>query len=210
MHRRNTYVPDQRIILSTCLVAAIALATMLVPARAHAQSTEAVFSIGALVGDDIALDLGIIGEAKAKFENSPIYGGRIGWYGFPLGVEGSLMYSPSGVVIEPVFLTPDSTSLLYAEANVLLIILPGPIAPFVTAGVGAHRIEFGFEQGKLSETAFGWNWGGGLKAKFGPISLRGDLRDHVTKFESDDVIALLGTSNTFHNWEASVGIGVAF
>jgi len=210
VHRRNTYVPEHRILLSAGLVVAIALVAALIPARAQAQSTEAVFSIGALIGDDIGLDLGIIGDAKAKFENSPIYGGRIGWYGFPIGVEGSIMYSPSGVVIEPAFLTPDKTSLLYVEANVLLIIIPGPIAPFVTGGIGAHRIEFGFEQGKLSETAFGWNWGGGLKAKLGPISLRGDLRDHVTRFESDNVLALLGTANTFHNWEASVGIGVAF
>jgi opacity protein-like surface antigen len=210
VHRRNGYVPEHRILLSAGLVVAIMFAAALVPNQAHAQSTEATFSIGALLGDDIGLNLGIIDDATAKFENSPIYGGRLGWYGFPLGIEGSVMYSPTGVVIEPSFLTPDKASLLYAEANVLLIIIPGPVAPFVTGGVGAHRIEFGFGQGKLTETVFGWNWGGGLKAKFGPISLRGDLRDHVSKFESDDVLALLGIANTFHNWEASVGIGVAF
>ncbi len=210
MHRSNTCVSERRHLVSNGLAIALLLAVTWLPAAAYAQSTEATFTIGALLGDDIALDLGIIDDATAKFENSPIYGGRVGWYGFPLGVEASVLYSPSGVEIEPVFLAPDKTSLLYAEANVLLIILPGPVAPFATAGIGAHRIEFSFTQGSLTETAFGWNWGGGLKAKIGPIALRGDLRDHVTKFESTDVLALLGTPNTFHNWEASVGIGVAF
>lgn len=210
MDRAITYAPQQRIFLSVGMIIAAVLAVALVPTQVHAQSTEVTFSIGALLGDDIALDLGIIGDAKAKFDNSPIYGGRIGWYGFPLGVEASVMYSPTGITVDPVFLTPDSVTLLYAEANVLLIILPGPVAPFVTGGVGAHRVNFDFAVGSLDETAFGWNWGGGLKAKIGPIAVRGDLRDHVSKFESTDVLALLGVSNTFHNWEASVGIGVAF
>jgi opacity protein-like surface antigen len=192
------------------LAAAVALSSLLVPSAARAQNTEVTFSIGALLGDDIDLDLDIIDDATASFDNSPLYGGRVGWYGFPLGVEASVMYSPSGVTTAPAFLTPDETSILYAEVNALLIIIPGPVAPFVTGGVGIHRIEFGFDEGSLTESAFGWNWGGGLKIKIGPIAIRGDIRDHVTRFESDDVLALLGTTNTFHNWEASAGIGVAF
>jgi len=193
-------------------LAALAVLTTIfaLPATAWAQNTEATFAIGALLGDDIDLGIDIIDDATASFDNSPVYGGRIGWYGFPLGAEASVMYSPTGVTVRPDFLQPDSSSILYAEVNALLIIIPGPIQPFVTGGIGVHRIDFTFDQGSLTETAFGWNWGGGLKIKIGPIAVRGDIRDHITRFESDDVMALLGTSNTFHNWEASAGIGVAF
>jgi opacity protein-like surface antigen len=193
------------------LVGGVALASLLFPAPARAQSTEATFAIGALLGDDIDLDLDIINDARASFDNAPLYGGRLGWYGFPLGVEASVLYSPTGVTTEPAFLEPSSSSILYAEVNALLIIIPGPVSPFVTGGVGVHRVNFEFvDVGSLDETAFGWNWGGGVKIRIGPIAVRGDLRDHITRFESDDVLALLGTSNTFHNWEASAGIGVAF
>lgn len=196
---------------ATRLAAVATLAAVLVlPTSAWAQNTEATFAIGALLGDDIDLALDIIDDATAGFDNSPVYGGRIGWYGFPLGAEASVMYSPSGVTVIPDFLTPDSASILYAEVNALLIIIPGPVQPFVTGGVGVHRIDFTFDEGDLTETAFGWNWGGGLKVKIGPIAIRGDIRDHITRFESDDVMALLGTSNTFHNWEVSAGLGVAF
>jgi opacity protein-like surface antigen len=192
------------------IAAAVALLLLLPPAAAQAQNTEVTFAIGALLGDDIDLDLDIIDDARASFDNSPIYGGRVGWYGFPLGVEASVLYSPSGVTTDPAFLTPDETSIMYAEVNALLIIIPGPVAPFVTGGVGVHRVQFTFDEGDLTENAFGWNWGGGIKIKIGPIAVRGDIRDHVTRFESNDVLALLGTENTFHNWEASAGIGVAF
>lgn len=210
MDRASTYTPEHRIFLSAGLAIVAAVVVALVPVQVHAQSTELTFVIGALLGDDVTLDLGIIGDAKAKFDNAPIYGGRVGWYGFPLGIEASVLYSPTGLTVEPLFFTPDSVSILYAEVNALLIILPGPVAPFVTGGVGAHRIDFGFDIGSLNETAFGWNWGGGLKAKIGPIAVRGDLRDHVSNFESSDVLSLLGVTNSFHNWEASLGIGVAF
>ncbi len=193
------------------LMLVVALATVLTPAAARAQNTEATFVIGALLGDDVSLDLGIIDEAQAKFENSPIYGGRVGWYGFPLGVEASVLYSSGGIEITPSYLKPENVSLLYAEVNALLIIIPGPIAPFATGGIGAHRLHLGFgDTGSLTETAFGWNWGGGVKARLGPVAIRADLRDHVSKFESDTILALLGTTNTFHNWEASVSLGVAF
>jgi len=190
---------------------AVALAATLAPAAAQAQgTTEVTFAVGALLGDDINLGFEIIDEARAKFENSPIYGGRVGYYTYPLGVEASFMYSPSGVRVVPVQLTPDSVGLFYAEVNALLLIIPGPVQPFVTGGVGLHHIKFTYDIGQLSESAFGWNWGGGLKLNLGPVVVRAEARDHVTRFESGDVLALLGVSNTFHNWEASLGIGVAF
>lgn len=196
------------------LAVGLVLSVLLVPLAAQAQNAEATFAIGALLGDDINLDLDLFDDARASFDTSPIYGGRLGWYGFPLGVEGSVMYSPAGVTVSSDLIEPTNTSIVYAEANVLLIIIPGPVQPFVTGGVGVHRIKFDFddidEVETLSETAFGWNWGGGLKIKIGPIAVRGDVRDHITKFESDDVLALLGTGSTFHNWEASAGIGVVF
>ncbi len=184
---------------------------MLAPAAAQAQgTTEVTFAVGALLGDDINLGFEIIDEARAKFDNAPIYGGRVGYYTYPLGFEASIMYSPSGVTVVPPELAPNSVGIFYAEANVLLLIIPGPVQPFVTGGVGVHRIQFRFDAGELSENAFGWNWGGGLKLNLGPVVLRGEVRDHVTRFESANVLALLGVSNTFHNWEASLGIGVAF
>ena len=212
-NERGRRVPhvDRLFTLSTRALAVTALMTLLaLPTTAWAQNTEATFAIGALLGDDIDLDLDLFDDATAGFDTSPVYGGRIGWYGFPLGAEASVLYSPSGVTVDPEFLQPDGVSILYAEVNALLIIIPGPIQPFITGGVGVHRIDFTFDEGDLTETAFGWNWGGGLKVKIGPIAIRGDIRDHITRFESDDVLALLGTDNTFHNWEVSAGIGVAF
>lgn len=197
--------------VSPAVTLAAAVVVLAAPATAWAQHPEATFSIGALLGDDIDLDLDIIDDANAAFDNSPLYGGRVGWYSFPLGAEASVMYSPSGVTVDPEFLQPEDASILYVEANALLLIIPGPVQPFVTGGVGVHRIQFDFGNlGDLSETAFGWNWGGGVKLRIGPIAVRGDIRDHITRFESEDVLQLLGTSNTFHNWEVSAGLGVAF
>jgi len=193
------------------LTIAVALVALCFPAPARAQNTEATFVIGALLGGDIDLGLDIINDARASFDNAALYGGRLGWYSFPLGVEASVLYSPNGVTTVPAFLAPNSSSILYAEANVLLIIIPGPVAPFITGGAGLHRVNFEYaDLGSLTETAFGWNWGGGLKIKIGPIALRGDLRDHITRFQSNDVLALLGTTTNLHNWEASASIGVAF
>ena len=66
------------------------------------------------------------------------------------------------------------------------------------------------------EYKFGWNIGGGIRIVRGAFVIRGELRDHVTKFESDafglgleEIIAVSDTF-TIHNIEISVGLGVRF
>lgn len=188
----------------------VALAAFLVPLRVEAQSVEASFAIGALVGDDIEVGFDLEEDAGARFDDSALFGGRVGWYGFPVGVEAGILYGPSGVAGEADFVVPFDAGLLYVEANALLFFLPGPIQPFVTGGAGVHRITLALGADGAAETALGWNLGGGLKARVRRLSLRADVRDHVTDFDSADALALLGIDNTFHNWEATFGIGVEF
>ena len=60
--------------------------SLLIPTPAIAQG-EAVFVFGGLLGGDL-LDI-VEGDISltTAFDNGTLYGGRVGWYGFPLGVE---------------------------------------------------------------------------------------------------------------------------
>jgi len=61
----------------------------------------------------------------------------------------------------------------------------------------------------------GYNFGGGLKINIKAITLRGEVRDHVTSFEQGDfrigdIISAVTGGDTLHNIEISGGIGVRF
>jgi len=198
------------LILSTVLFAGL-----LTPTPAAAQG-EATFVFGGLLGGDL-LDIGQGDISRTTaFDNGRLYGGRIGWYGFPLGVEGSVVYSRSGIsaTVED-FITLDAR-VLYAEANVLLIILPGPVQPFVTGGGGLHSFKLNqFEGVEINKFAF--NFGFGVKAKISRVALRFDVRDHRTPFEasdfgvSDEIAEAIGFGKaTLDNVEVSFGIGIRF
>jgi hypothetical protein len=194
-------------------------------ALAFAPKAKADSELTFVLGASISGDFSVLGEdfsfddVQTSIKNSPLFGVRIGSYGFPFGFEGSLIYSPAaltGGVLDD--LIEVKTNILYAEANVLIIILPGPVAPFFTAGAGVHYLGFNVaDLVSASNTKLGYNWGGGLKVSASRLTLRVDLRDHVTTVGLDDVgLGLVGDilgfaeSARLHNVELSFGVGIRF
>ncbi len=201
-------------------LAAAAMLLLTIAGKAGAEG-EVTFLFGASISGDITVlnDLDI-NQVETAVKNSPLFGIRLGTYGFPFGIEGSFTYSPSGLTggaFED--LIEANASILYTEANVLVLILPGPVSPFVTAGLGLHYLSFNiadlvsFDRSKL-----GYNFGGGLKMSASRVSFRVDLRDHVTTFGFDDLglgiigdlIGLSDTETRLHNVELSFGLGIRF
>jgi opacity protein-like surface antigen len=201
-------------------LAAAVLVSLSVAGMARAEG-EVTFVFGASISGDISVlnDLEF-DQVETAIKNSPLFGLRLGSYGFPFGIEGSLIYSPSGLtgaafddVVEA------NANILYTEANVLLIILPGPVAPFVTAGLGLHYLNFNVaDLVSFNRSKLGYNFGGGLKINASRVSFRVDLRDHVTTFGFDDLglgiigdlIGLGDTEARLHNVELSFGLGIRF
>lgn len=181
---------------------------------------EVTFVVGALGGGDIKVLVEDGFSLPTAFKKSPAFGLRVGSYGFPLAFEGSLLYGPSsltGTVIEGV--AEINTSVLYAEANLLVIVLPGPVSPFVTGGVGLHYLKFDLAQlVSLDTSRFGYNFGGGLKVNVSRVALRLDVRDHVSTFGLEDIglgaiaglLGLEATDARVHNVEVSFGLALRF
>jgi opacity protein-like surface antigen len=180
----------------------------------------AVFVLGASTGGNITVLDDPNFSLETAFENSPLFGFRVGSYGFPFGVEGSLVYSPASLTGEALGgLVGIDTNVLYTEANILLIPVPGPISPFATVGAGMHRLDFTVADFvSFDRTKFGYNFGGGIKADVGKVALRFDVRDHVTTFGLGDfglgiignLIGLSETDARIHNVEISFGAGIVF
>lgn len=203
-----------------CLVVSIVVLALGTSAgTVFAEGALTVFG-GANIGGDLTLLTdGSSFDLQSSIENSPMFGMRVGSYGFPIGFEGSLTYSPSAIIGGINEQLDISTNILYVEANALVIILPGPIAPFVTGGVGLHYLSF--ELGDLasaSQAKLGWNVGGGLKVNISRVALRVDIRDHVTTMGLGDLglgfigdlIGLGATDARVHNVELSFGVGIRF
>ena len=194
---------------------------------AQAFQGEISFVVGALVGGDFeALISADDISLTTNFKNAPLYGARLGWFGYPLGIEGSLVYSPSGLSgsLQNSFLTID-TRVIYLEANVVLIILPGPISPYLTGGLGLHSFDFKANVAQIDQifslgdvNKLGYNFGGGLKFNLSRISIRAEVRDHFSKLKVDDFLfdpvigELLGIQfdQTLHNLEISGSVGIRF
>ncbi len=179
---------------------------------------------GGLSGGDLnALEEG---DISRSFKNSRLFGARLGWVSFPIGVELSFVTSPSGLSGDVEL--PDEiptnevldidTRVTYGEANLLIVPIPGPVSPFGTVGFGVHSFRFKFEQAVETQvTKFGWNFGGGIKANLKRVTLRFDIRDHVTTIGLNDFglgfiggIIGFGADQKVHNVEISFGVGVRF
>jgi hypothetical protein len=204
--------------MAALTAALISLATATI-ARADG---EVSFVFGASISGNISVlnENFDFDDVETAVKNSPLFGLRLGSYGFPFGFEGSLIYSPSGLTGEAFNdLIEANANILYTEANLLLIILPGPVSPFVTGGVGLHYLSFDIaDLVSFNRSKFGYNFGGGLKVNASRLSFRVDLRDHVTTFGLDDLglgiigdlIGLSETEARIHNVELSVGVGIRF
>lgn len=183
------------------------------------NNAEVSFFVGGLVGGDFGSLLRGGFSLSNTLENGRTYGGRIGYYTFPFGVEGSFAYSNSGLGITSSL--NDVTirlgaRVMYAEANVLLLLIPGPVQPFITGGGGLHSYKF-VDLAGVELNRWGWNFGGGLKINIKRVSLRADVRDHLTSISAADLnidqqlADLLGiSSQKLHNVEVSFGIGFRF
>ena len=208
------------------VVAALVIIVFTAP-PAHAFQGEISFVIGAMVGGDFeALISADDVSLTSNFKSAPLYGARLGWFGYPLGIEGSLVYSPSGLSgdLQESFLTID-TRVIYMEANLVLVILPGPISPYITGGLGLHSFDFKANVAQIDQTfslgdvnKLGYNFGGGLKFNMSRISIRAEVRDHITKFTEEDfgfdpaIGELLGIQfdQSLHNLGISGSIGIRF
>jgi len=194
-----------------------------VPRAASAQ-VELTGVLGGMLGgdlDNIIANRDI--SVKGAFDNGPLYGVRLGWiHGF-IGAEGSFVYSPTGISIS----APNNklgldAKTYYLEANALVIPIPGPVSPFFTIGLGWHSYTFDLSVvnagvGELKVEKAGWNLGGGIKINIKGLTLRGEIKDHLTKigpedFRIADIADELGITNetTLHNVEISGGIGIRF
>ena len=189
------------------------MVTLLIP-KPVAAIPAVTFVLGSMIGDSLSEVLQVrLATLTEGFKNAPILGGRIGWSLFPFGVEGSLLYSPSAI---------DSTGgdsfgagIMYAEVEAQMLLLPGPVSPFFGGGIGLHSIKL--QVGATPrETVIGYVFGGGLKATFGTLGLRVDIKDHITPLKITELdpnfVDALGTavSNNLHNIEFSGGVTIKF
>ena len=196
----------------------LALVTMtgiafLAPARASAQ--EIGFVLGRFVGDDLLERAPVIGPlGSVSITDATVYGGRITFGAVLFALEGSVIYTPTSVTLG-VGGTTLSAKFLYGDASVVLQILPGPISPFVAAGIGLHRISWG-ENGIDSYTTVGYNAGVGIRVGLGGLGVRADLRDHITPIKLADLdpnlVNLLGLQGDvmLHNFELSATLLLRF
>ena len=206
-----------KLALSRCLVLLLAI-FLLTTADASAEG-EVTGVIGGLLGGSfkVATDL----STETSFDNAVLYGFRGGWVGGHIGVEGSYVRSSTGLrgeAFEGLLNVETPTS--YIEGNVLLLFLKGNVSPFVTGGVGRHRIRFEFNNilGSPNIDKLGYNFGGGVKANINRVTIRFDIRDHLTPLKADDFGLLGGIAQIFgldldqnlHNLEVSFGVGVRF
>lgn len=178
-----------------------------------AQAQEIGFTFGRFLGDEVPVDLPLGGAPQSlPFAEASIYGGRLG-FGIPLlSVEASV--TTTGTRVDLGGGRGIDARFVYAEAVGLVKILPGPIQPFLAAGLGWHRINWG---GQASDyTVVGYVAGAGVRLGLGQLFLQGDLRDHITPLRLADldpsVAVLLGLpgDRTLHNFELSVTVGTSF
>src|SRR5262245_57095726 len=133
--------------------------------------------IGGLLGGDLNNVLAGNISVGGAFENGPLYGVRVGWIIPLFGLEASYVYSPSGVSLSiPGVQAGVNGKVQYLEGNALWIIIPGPVAPFVTAGAGWHSYDLdvvaanaAVDAGELKK--LGFNFGGGIKINIKALTI---------------------------------------
>jgi hypothetical protein len=193
--------------------------TMSLTAPSALADGEVSAVLGGLVGGNITLSDDL--STDTSFDNAVLYGVRGGWFGNRFGVEGSFTRSPTGLKGQAFDgLLEAETPTTYIEGNVVLLFLTGNVSPFVTGGAGLHRIKFEVNDilGLADIDKLGYNFGGGVKANFDAVTIRFDIRDHLTTLRTED-FGILGEiaestgvdlNQNLHNVELSVSVGVRF
>lgn len=199
--------------------------SFLAASPAAAAEGEITGVIGILFGGDLEALLDDEDFSLSRgFDNGPSYGLRVGWIGYPFGLEGSILYSPTGIQAAAGDLAEVDAEVLYGEVNALLIFFPGPFSPFVSGGLGYHSLDLSADLAEGAVTLdgirirkLGYTYGGGVKANIGRLVVRLDVRDHLTRLDEGDLVhpalaQALGVSfeDDLHNVELSLGIGLRF
>ena len=205
-------------------IACLSVALTLLVSKEASADGEVTGVLGALIGGDLqALRQGDL-SLERSFQNSPLYGARVSVFAYPFGIEGSVVGSPSGLNVSALNgLVGLDARVLYLEANMLLVPIPGPVSPFITAGAGLHSFDFNLNVAgidgvfRTSVRKLGYSFGGGLRIKVSRIVLRAEARDHITPFVLDDfglgpIAGVVSGSlkERVHNVEISVAVGVRF
>lgn len=191
----------------------VAAGVLLFPGTA-AAGPDVTFVLGAMIGDELSDVTQIPGsDLREDIATSPVYGARLGWSAYPFALEGSLVLADSEVNVAGA--DPFDARFIYAEADLQLLLFPGPLSPFLAGGIGFHNLKLQTD-GDPSETLVGYILGGGIKATIGSVGLRVDLRDHITPVKADEVEPAfrnalgIADDKTLHNVEFSAGFTVRF
>lgn len=139
---------------------------------------------------------GAISSATGQLLTDPkdfgVFGARLYRSNMPIGPEFTVAYSPS-------FVESGVNAFIY-NINLRASLMPGPLTPYVTAGIG------GLRAGGTGPGAFGnkfaINYGGGVKLGLvGPLEGRIDLRGYSVRGIQNQNLNLI---------EATVGIVFGF
>jgi opacity protein-like surface antigen len=106
-----------------------------------------------------------------------------------------------------------SSSVLTLTANFLLAPKFGPVRPYWAIGTGLLRTSVDLTQTSLegtSNTAFGWDTGGGVMVFFGRnFGLRGEIR-FFHSFENSKFFGLIPASDKLDFGRAAAGVVLTF
>lgn len=177
----------------------------------HASGQEVSLTVGRFLGDDVADGPG--GLIPTSFGDAGLYGVRVGMGLLLVDVEGSVLIGNTSILEDTPFAL--DARFRYLEGSVLLRLLPGPVAPFVAAGIGWHRLSLDLA-GVPDYDTVGYNVGAGVKVQLGALGVRGDIRDHVTPLRIEDLAPALAdalgidSGKSLHNFEVSVGLVLSF
>jgi len=179
---------------------------------APAAGQEVSLTVGMFLGDDLLEP--VRPEVPAvTLQDATIFGARFNLPVALVELEATLLTGKTGVFVD----TPLETGVrvFYGEVGALLKLLPGPVAPYLAAGLGLHRLSFDVDGG-ASTTELGYMLGAGLKIGLGGFGARVDLRDHITPLDADSidpaVVEILGldVNTTLHNFELSAALVLSF
>jgi hypothetical protein len=103
-------------------------------------------------------------------------------------------------------------SVFSAMSNVVIGAGGGAVRPYVVGGVGLIRPHVSSLTGSIlsfdaEKNAFGYDIGGGITGVFGPVGIRGDIRQFRTMQKID---LLIFTSQRVDFWRASLGLALVF
>ncbi len=211
MRNRACIATTRGLVRRAAVILILCGSVLAVPSRSYAEG-ELTGVIGGMLGGDLNNIIQGNVSVSGAWDNGPLYGVRIGWIKPFFGLEGSFVGSPSGIGLDVGDLEVKG-KVYYFEGSAMFIPIPGPISPFIAAGIGLHQYSFDDQGDNLQK--MGFVWGGGLKVNIKALTFRFDIRDHMTKLEEGDFDLVPPTVDlrdeaTLHNVELSAGVGFRF